>query len=501
MTPKRGFSAAAWASSPTALLLGVYLVAHVAMVLTGGRSEITTASTETLMKFGASYAPLVREGQLHRLVASMFLHIGLLHLLMNSAALLSIGPTLERDYGPTRFVAIYLASGVMGSVASVLWHLREPVVSAGASGAICGAIAAGAVRAHLDGPKRSDERRMLVSWAVATLAFGALIQADNAAHVGGLLAGGALGWLARKRARGSERPVAASALVVIVVMVAFGGSVLLREHSDTAPAKVNQGVDLARGGDLDGAIAAYRRALVLEPRDPTAHYDLGLALEQKDDFEAAIVHLERARELEPSPDHLRALVGAHINHGVSLANKGDLQGAIAAYRRALLLDEGSVPARRNLALALGEAGDRAGGIAELERTLAAQPSEDLQRALVSLLVRDAGELARAGKHREAIVQYRKAIGLEPNDSRTYVDLGDSLLEIDDADGAVAALEKAAKLEDSVEVRALLARAIEARRDARADAGDLSGALDDLGRATLLGLAPPPDAGVDSGARP
>lgn len=69
-----------------------------------------------------------------------------------------------------------------------------------------------------------------------------------------------------------------------------------------------------------------------------------------------------------------------------------------------------------------------------------------------------------------------------------------MLELGDAQGAVSALEQAQELEDSEVVRALLSRAIEARRDARADAGDLSGALDDLGRATLMRLQAPRDAG-------
>ncbi len=272
-------------------------MAHVAMVLTGGRAELAAASSETLMRFGASYAPLVREGQLHRLIASMFLHIGLLHLCLNSAALVSIGPTLERDYGRVTFVAIYLSSGLVGSLASVVWHHSSPVVSAGASGALCGAIAAGAVHAHFG--RRFDERRMLVTWAVVTLAFGVLVGADNAAHVGGLAAGGLLGAVIRRRAPRRTHAQLPAALVLSAVVVAFTGSVLNRDRSDTASAAVNRGVDFARGGDFDRAIVAYRRALELEPGDAIAHYDLGLALERQGQFDAAITHLERAYQVDP----------------------------------------------------------------------------------------------------------------------------------------------------------------------------------------------------------
>lgn len=486
--------ASAWSSSPTALLLGVYVVAHAAMMLTGGRAEIASASSDTLMKFGASYAPLVREGQLHRLVASMFLHIGLLHLCLNSAALVSIGPTLERDYGRLRFVAIYLASGLVGSVASVLWHLRNPVVSAGASGALCGAIAAGAVRAHLAGAERAGERRMLVSWAIATLAFGVLVQADNAAHLGGLVSGALFGFLARRGVPRREPTQGPAALVLAVVLLAFGGSVLARERSETAPSLVNRGVELAQGGDLERAITAYRRALELEPRDAVAHYDLGLALQRKEDWEGAIFHLSRALELEPDDQHRRALVGAHVNHGVSLSERGDVSGAIAAYRRGLELDDQNANAHRDLGLALERSGDRTGGIAALRRAVELAPNTEMKGTLASLLANDALDLAVAKQHVQAVARYRESIGLDPTEWRTHFNLGLSLLELGDAQGAVSALEQAQELEDSEVVRALLSRAIEARRDARADAGDLSGALDDLGRATLMRLQSPRDAG-------
>ncbi|MFO0567206.1 MAG: rhomboid family intramembrane serine protease [Polyangiaceae bacterium] len=485
-------STPALASSPTALLLGIYLVAHLATLLVSGKVELASAPTETLMKFGANYAPLVREGQLHRLVASMFLHIGLFHLALNSAALVSIGPTLEHEYGRMRFVAIYLTSGVVASAASVLWHLGDPVVSAGASGALCGAIAAGAVRAHKLG--NHPARRMLVSWAIATLAFGVLVRADNAAHVGGLLCGATLGVLARPprvRDETSSRP---AAWVLGVALLGFVGAVLTRNASDTATELVNRGVDLARAGELEPAIVAYRRALALEPNDTTAHYDLGLALERQKQFDEAIVHLSRARELEPNDTHLRALVGAHVNHGVTLSERGDVQGAIAAYRRALELDPNDANAQRNLGLALTKAGDFGGAVGALRRAVELDASSDMKGTLASVLSSEGAELARRGEHAEAARRYREAQALDPGEWTIPFHLGLSLLELRDAEGAIQAFEAAQKLDDSEEVRTELSRAIEARRDARADAGDLSGALDDLGRATLLRLAPRPDGG-------
>lgn len=482
--------ASAWSSSPTALLLGVYVVAHVAMMLTGGRAEIASASSETLMKFGASYAPLVREGQLHRLVASMFLHIGLLHLCLNSAALVSIGPTLERDYGRLRFVAIYLASGLVGSVASVLWHLENPVVSAGASGALCGAIAAGAVRAHLAGRERAGERRMLVSWAIATLAFGVLVQADNAAHLGGLASGALFGFLARRGAPRREPTQGPAALVLAVVLLAFGGSVLARERSETAPSLVNRGVELAQGGDLDRAISAYRRALQLEPRDAIAHYDLGLALSRLQQFPEAIEHLSRAVALAPEDDYRGALSGAHINHGVQLARAGDREKAIEAYRAALTVNEELPQAHYNLALAQQQAGDRTAAIASFTRALELDASELHRESLADALARDGMELMTEKKYVEAAKRFVSAEEHEPTDADHPMYLGLSLMQAGKLDDAIVALKRAVRLSDNQSTRAALAGALEKRQATRTDSGDVSGALDDAFEEAVLGIAPP-----------
>lgn len=71
----------------------------------------------------------------YRLLSANFLHAGLLHLGLNCAALWSVGPEAEAVLGYATFLAIYLLSGLSGSLASFLF---SDAVTVGASGAIFG---------------------------------------------------------------------------------------------------------------------------------------------------------------------------------------------------------------------------------------------------------------------------------------------------------------------------------------------------------------------------
>jgi rhomboid protease GluP len=178
-------------------------------------AEALGGSTDrlTLVRLGANFKAAVHAGQWQRLITSMFLHIGPLHLLLNVYALWSLGRFFEPLFGLARFWLIYLCSGLAGAAASAT--LGAGALSAGASGAIFGLMGAGIValrtggRAAPDGdgaPPLSAWRRRIVTnlvlVAVVNLAIGfRLGMIDNAAHVGGLL-GGALTALLLRGLRG-----------------------------------------------------------------------------------------------------------------------------------------------------------------------------------------------------------------------------------------------------------------------------------------------------------
>lgn len=149
-----------------------------------------------LLALGGNTASEVQQGQWWRLLTAAFLHIGAMHLAMNMLGLLLIAPTVERIYGHRLFLLIYLGAAVAGSAASLHFSARGGV-SVGASGAVFGVAGALllAVLHHRQRLPRMFGKRTLGGigfFVVYSLVQGLAPGVDNAAHVGGLLAGAAL---------------------------------------------------------------------------------------------------------------------------------------------------------------------------------------------------------------------------------------------------------------------------------------------------------------------
>ncbi|MEQ8225457.1 MAG: rhomboid family intramembrane serine protease [Candidatus Eremiobacterota bacterium] len=171
----------------TYLILSVCVVMFLWTTVSGGSTDLYT-----LLRFGANYGPLVKSGEWWRLTGSMFLHIGFIHLLVNMFTLLSIGSTLEKYFGTSRYMALYALAGIGGSLASAF--IRN-ILAAGASGALfglCGAAAYLGYRYSTEIPARL--RRQLAGGMVSCIGYNLLYGfmssgIDNSAHIGGLVAG------------------------------------------------------------------------------------------------------------------------------------------------------------------------------------------------------------------------------------------------------------------------------------------------------------------------
>ena len=132
----------------------------------------------------------VQNGQVYRLITSMFLHSDIIHIACNMYALYVLGPVVERYYGKTKFLFIYMLSGILGSIFSAAFMSAE-TISIGASGAIFGLLGSIAYftyyyRATLQGLLRSQ----ILPVILLNLALGFMIPGiDVSGHIGGLIGG------------------------------------------------------------------------------------------------------------------------------------------------------------------------------------------------------------------------------------------------------------------------------------------------------------------------
>lgn len=175
----------------TPIIININILVFVLMVLNG--ASITAPSPEIVLKWGANARYLTMNGEWWRLVTAMFLHYGILHITMNMYALFSIGRMLEPFIGKWRFLALYMASGIAGSVASIWWH--DGAASAGASGAIMGTIGILGALATTNLIRQEIRMSLLKNIGISlllTLGLGFSGIVDNAGHIGGLI-GGAIG--------------------------------------------------------------------------------------------------------------------------------------------------------------------------------------------------------------------------------------------------------------------------------------------------------------------
>jgi len=158
----------------------------------------SSQDSRVLISFGANYGWLVLEGQTWRFFTSMFLHIGIGHLITNAIGLIILGLEMERLYGPDRYIIIYILAGLFGSFLS--FAVRGPnVLSAGASGAIFGIIGMNLIffllNRHILG-EFGHHRIILTSIIIVYYLYSGFRTPgiDNFAHLGGLFAGFILGY-------------------------------------------------------------------------------------------------------------------------------------------------------------------------------------------------------------------------------------------------------------------------------------------------------------------
>lgn len=171
----------------TLVLLQLFVFAGLAILGAG----VVEPNPIVLLNWGANFDGYTLNGGWWRLFTNVFMHAGILHLLVNVLSLYYVGLMLEPKIGKLKFLAAYIICGLAGSLASLWWNTF--IISVGASGAIFGIFGLYLLLFATNPANREVRVGFLIFSAIVILlniAIGEWLGfVDNAAHLGGLAAG------------------------------------------------------------------------------------------------------------------------------------------------------------------------------------------------------------------------------------------------------------------------------------------------------------------------
>jgi len=394
----------------TYALLAINIAIFIIMVASG--VSWISPRTGQVLRWGADYGPYTLGGQYWRLITSMFLHFGIIHLAGNMWCLWSLGQLTEKLLGSISVLGLYLLTGIGASLLSLSWDPMR--VSAGASGAIFGL--AGALISVLYfgrlGLQPEGKQKLLgyvVRFAFINLVFGLSAHIDNMAHLGGLVSGLLIGlFLARTfNLAPEERPAKRRMIFVfsaVMLLALFVPVAKARQYS----VELDQGETAFNHNDLNAAIAHLQKYVAARPADPIGHALLGAAFHRANRLDEAADEYQRGLKIKPDDPYMqvylaeiyahqkktseavalfkKGIPGSEPDPGIfywyafALKDAGNLPEAESNVRRAIQLDPRYVDAHRLLAEILtlegkkDEAAAEKQHIQELGANTAAQPS-------------------------------------------------------------------------------------------------------------------------------
>jgi len=206
-----------------------------------------------------------------------------------------------------------------------------------------------------------------------------------------------------------------------------------REGYPLASREFDLGMDAGRAGDNEGALAAFSRAIELEPDDADAWYNKGVALAKLRRTEEARSAYDRAIELRPE------YADAWYNKGVALAKLATTEEALNAFERAIELK----PEDAEMWSAKGGA---LGKLERMEQALAAcERAIELKPEYAEAWSNKGAAISSLGRAEDALVAYDRAIELKPEYAEAWFNKGAALHKLGKTEEALAAFERAIDL--------------------------------------------------------
>ena len=190
-----------------------------------GAPSMGGVDAHVMLRMGAKAPLILLQNQWWRLVTAMFLHADLLHIGMNMWCLVDLGPEVESLFSSTKFIVLYVVTGVAGFLLSLWWAPFG--LSVGASGAIMGLIGILIGASFHHGFMGREYRSQLWRWVIYIAIFGLFFAVDNAAHFGGLIAGIALGYFVPQGEPVTRSSESVWSTLAILSVLAIAGSFAL----------------------------------------------------------------------------------------------------------------------------------------------------------------------------------------------------------------------------------------------------------------------------------
>jgi tetratricopeptide (TPR) repeat protein len=216
--------------------------------------------------------------------------------------------------------------------------------------------------------------------------------------------------------------------ILLIALGAWAGAA----HRDVSP-HFQAAWDLEQKGQVDQAIAEYRKAIEETPDHADSHYNLGRLLAGKGDYDGAIVQFREA--LRTRPDD----ADSHNNLGLVLKNKGALDDAAREYRTALRLNPKHADAHINLGNVFYLRKDLKEAIQQYRAAIEAQPAMAVPHVSLGNALDDSGQTDAA------IQEFKEAIRLDPSNAQAHYNLAICLAKRQDTRGTMAELREAARL--------------------------------------------------------
>ena len=193
------------------------------------------------------------------------------------------------------------------------------------------------------------------------------------------------------------------------------------------------GISLQNKNQYEKAIVCYLKSLEIDTDDAVVYYNMGIAYDSKGNYDKAIVYYQKAIELNPD------YANAYNNIGGVYHNKDNYDKAIECFRKAIELNPDYADAYYNMGIVYDNNGNYDKAIAYYQKAIELNP--DYADAYNNM----GNSYANKGDYNNAIECYEKAIELNPDNANAYNNIGSSYDNKGDYNKAIECYEKTIEL--------------------------------------------------------